>query len=91
MYDDTRWISHITELIPICFPLPDYKICEFNNILNNLSPFAIPTEHAQNIDDVRLFGDKHEASVHFQWSEICCFHKNILDLNFADCLGFTPS
>ena len=32
-----------------------------------INPFAITTEHAQNIDDVRIFGDKHEeATVHFQ-------------------------
>ncbi len=29
-------------------------------------------------------GDKNEeATVHFQWSELCRFHKNILYLNFA--------
>ena len=33
----------------------------------NISPFAITLAHAQNIDDVRIFGDKHEeATVHFQ-------------------------
>ncbi len=38
------------------------------------------------------FWDKHEeATVHFQWIELCRFHKNILYLNFADCLDFTPS
>ncbi len=71
---------------------------KFSQHFTQISPgtkirhFAIPTEHAQNIDYVRRFGDKHnDATVHFQWSELCRFHKNILYLNFADCLGFTPS
>ncbi len=41
------------------------NVCRQGKII---SPFAITTEHPQNIDDVRIFGDKHEeATVHFQW------------------------
>ena len=49
------------------------------NQIKLISPFAITTEHAQNIDDVRIFGDKHEeATVHFNDGELCTFFKNIL-------------
>ncbi len=44
-----------------------------------ISPFAIPTEHAQNINDIKIFGDNTRRLLYiFNDGKLCTFFKNIL-------------
>ncbi len=56
---------------------------------NGISHFAITTEHAQNIDNIKIFGNKHEeATVHFQWRRTLHFLQKH---TFENYLIFIPT